>query len=70
MQRINVQCNVVPVIVRQIANILPLYLNNYVQHNTTQFVCLMFNKHSTIFQGRYYGITITKIKDKDFTVKD
>ena len=29
------------------ANILPLYLNKYVQHNTTQFVHLTFNNHST-----------------------
>ena len=58
-----------PVTTRQLANILPLHLNNYVQHNTTQFVFLMFNNHSTIFQGRHYGITITKTKDKDFTAK-
>ena len=38
-------------------------------HNTTQFVCLTFNNHSTIFEGQHYGITITKTKDKDFTAK-
>ena len=39
-------------------------------HNTTQFTHLTFNNHSTIFQGLHHGITITKTKDKDFTVKD
>ena len=39
------------------------------QHNTTQFAHLTFNNHSTIFQGRHYGITITKVKDKNFTAK-
>ena len=51
MQRINIQCNVALVIVQQIVNILPLDLNNYAQHNTTQFMHLMFNNLSTIFQG-------------------
>ena len=62
MQRINIQCNVALVIIRQIVSIPPLYLNNYAQHNTTQFTHLTFNNHSTIFQGQHYGITITKIK--------
>ena len=61
MQRINIQCNVMLVIIQQIVNILPLYLNNYAQHNTTQFVCVTFNNHSTILQGRHYGITKIKI---------
>ena len=47
----NIQRNVTLVIVRQIVNIPPLYLNNYVQHNTTQLACVMFNNHSKIFQG-------------------
>ena len=51
MQRINIQCNVAPVIIRQIVNIPPLDLNNYTQHNTTQFMRLMFNNLSTIFQA-------------------
>ena len=51
MQKTNIQHNVVPVITRQLANIPPLYLNNYAQHNTTQFTRLTFNNHSTIFQG-------------------
>ena len=58
-----------PVIARQLANILLLYLNNYAQHNTTQFAHLTFNNHSTILQGQHYGITITETKDKDFTAK-
>ena len=51
MQRINIQHNVVSVIIQQIVKIPPLYLNNYAQHNATQFACLMFNNHSTIFKG-------------------
>ena len=39
------------------------------QHNTTQFACLTFNNHSTIFQGQLYGVTITKTKDTDFSGK-
>ena len=49
-----------PVNVRQIVNMPPLfalYLNNYAQHNTTQFTHVIFNNHSKIFQGRRYGIT-------------
>ena len=57
------------VIAQQLANIPPLYLNNYMQHNTTQFARLTFNNHSTIFQGRHYGITITKTKNTDFSAK-
>ena len=41
-------------IAQQLVNIPPLfalYLNNYVQHNTTQFVHVTFNNHSKIFQG-------------------
>ena len=37
------------------------------QHNTTQFVCVTFKNHSTIFQGWHCGITVTKTKD--FTTK-
>ena len=37
--------------------------------NTTQFMCVTFKNHSTIFQGQHYDITITKTKDKDFTAK-
>ena len=71
MQRINIQRNVVLAIDRQIVNIPPLYLSNYMQYNTTQFAHLTFNNHSTIFQGQHYSITITKIEtDKNFMVKD
>ena len=50
----NIQHDVTLVIIRQIVNMLPLfalYLNNYVQHNTTQFARVTFNNHSKIFQG-------------------
>ena len=55
----NIQCNVTPVNIRQLVNILPLfalYLNNYTQHNTTQFTHVTFNNHSKIFQGQSYSI--------------
>ena len=64
----NIQRNVMPVIVRQIVHIPPLYLNNYAQHNTRQFMCVTFNNHSKIFQGRPYSVTKKKILQ--FTVKD
>ena len=41
--------------------LLALYLNNYAQHNTTQFMRVMFNNHSKIFQSQHYGITKIKI---------
>ena len=50
----NIQRNVAPVNVQQIVNMPPLfalYLNNYEQHNTTQFARVTFNNHSKIFQG-------------------
>ena len=54
-----------PVNVQQIVNMPPLfalYLNNYTQHNTTQFVCVTFNNHSKIFQGRSHGIKFYSTK--------
>ena len=63
----NLQCNVVLVSVQQIVNMLPLfalYLNNYVQINTTQFAHVTFNNHSKVFQGHSYGIKkILQYKD-------
>ena len=63
----NIQCNVAPVNVRLIVNMLSpfaLHLNNYAQHNTTQFVCVTFNNHSKVFQGQSYGIKkILQYKD-------
>ena len=61
----NMQCNVTPVNIQQIVNMPPLfalYLNNYAQHNTTQYMHVMLINHSKIFQGQSYGI-------KRFTVQ-
>ena len=67
MQRINIQHNVALVIDRQIVNIPPLDLKSTC--NTTQFMHLTFNNPSTLFQGRHYGITITKIKIDKFYIQ-